>query len=156
MIKKNLFFLVLLIFLSSCAKPTVVEIIQEKDDSLNCEQLKDEIAEVQKIKEDAEYSKDTGGNMTRAILFWPAWAKSLHNADEAILAANNRNFHLIKLMKKNNCKDTEKIQISLRKDKTKIIEKNDIAEQLKIINEMYESGNLTEEEYIKAKKKIID
>ena len=46
--------------------------------------------------------------------------------------------------------------MSLRKDKTKIIEKNDIAEQLKIINEMYESGNLTEEEYIKAKKKIID
>ena len=45
--------------------------------------LKDEIAEVQKIKEDAEYSKDTGGNMTRAILFWPAWAKSLHNADKS-------------------------------------------------------------------------
>ena len=87
-------------FLSSCAKPTVVEVVQQKDDKLNCEELKDEIAEAQKIKEEAEYSKDTGGNMARLIVFWPAWAASLHNADEAVLAANNRKFHLIKLMKK--------------------------------------------------------
>ena len=140
-------------FLSSCANPTVVEVVQQKDDKLNCEELKDEIAEAQKIKEEAEYSKDTGGNMARLIVFWPAWAGSLHNADEAVLAANNRKFHLIKLMKKKNCKDTEKFNASIKDDE---LNKTNIGDQLKILKELYDSGDLTKDEYIKAKKKIID
>ena len=140
-------------FLSSCANPTVVEVVQQKDDKLNCEELKDEIAEAQKIKEEAEYSKDTGGNMARLIVFWPAWAASLHNADEAVLAANNRKFHLIRLMKKKNCKDTEKFNASIKDDE---LNKTNIGDQLKILKELYDSGDLTKDEYIKAKKKIID
>ena len=93
--------IILLILLSSCAKPTVVNVVLPEDNKLNCKQLKDAIAETQKIKKDAEYAREgTGGNITRMILFWPAWAKTLHNADVAIQAANDRNFHLIKLMKK--------------------------------------------------------
>ena len=140
-------------FLSSCANPTVVEVVQQKDDKLNCEELKDEIAEAQKIKEEAEYSKDTGGNMARLIVFWPAWAASLHNADEAVLAANNRKFHLIRLMKKKNCKDTEKFNASIKDDE---LNKTNIGDQIKILKELYDSGDLTKDEYIKAKKKIID
>ena len=46
-----------------------------------------------------EYAKEgTGGNVARMILFWPAWAQTLHNADKAILAANDRNHHLIILI----------------------------------------------------------
>ena len=90
----NIFILsVVILILNSCAKPTVVEIVQPNDDKLNCEELKTEIAEVQKIKEEAVFSKDSGGNYARVILFWPAWAQSLHNADEAILAANDRKHH---------------------------------------------------------------
>ena len=51
--KKFLEILVLgisLIFLSSCAKPTVVNVALPKDEKLNCEQLENEIAETQKIK----------------------------------------------------------------------------------------------------------
>ena len=58
----------MLFFLASCAKPTVVDIIQPNDDELNCEELKDEIAESQKVKEEAEFSKDSGGNIARLIL----------------------------------------------------------------------------------------
>ena len=145
--------IILLFFLSSCAKPTLIEIVQENDEKLNCDELKDEIAEAQKIKEEAEYSKETGGNMARLLLFWPAWAASLHNADEAVLAANSRKFHLIKLMKKNNCKDTEKFQASIKDNKTN---RDNIADQLKLLKELYESGDLTKDEYIKAKKKILE
>ena len=102
--KKLLGILVLgisLILLSSCAKPTVVNIVSPGDEELNCEQLENAIAETQKIKQDAEYAKEgTGGNVARVMLFWPAWAKTLHNADIAIQAANDRNFHLINIMKK--------------------------------------------------------
>ena len=147
--------IILLFFLSSCAKPTLIEIVQENDEKLNCDELKDEIAEAQKIKEEAEYSKETGGNMARLLLFWPAWAASLHNADEAVLAANNRKFHLIKLMKRKNCKDSEKFKASI-KDNQLSGNVSNIADQLKLLKELYETGDLTEEEYSKAKKKILE
>ena len=155
----NIFILgtIILIF-NSCAKPTVVEIVQPNDDKLNCEELKIEIAEVQKIKEEAVFSKDSGGNYARVILFWPSWAQSLHNADEAILAANDRKHHLIKIMKKKKCEGAEKLEAKI-KDKPAIttsVSQENIAEQLKILKELYDSGDLTEEEYKKAKDKVIN
>ena len=73
------------------------------DEELNCEQLENAVAESQKIKRDAEYAREgTGGNVARLMLFWPAWAKTLHNADVAITAANDRIYHLFKIMKKKN------------------------------------------------------
>ena len=156
MIRKSInFFIFILFFLATCAKPTVVEIIQTNDDKLNCEELKTEIAESQKVKEEAEFSKDSGGNMARIILFWPAWARSLHNADEAILAANNRKHHLIKTMKKINCEDADMFKAKI-KDTNSTNSQNNIAEQLKILKELHDSGDLTKEEYIKAKKKVIN
>jgi len=156
MIRKSInFFIFILFFLATCAKPTVVEIIQTNDDKLNCEELETEIAESQKVKEEAEFSKDSGGNMARIILFWPAWARSLHNADEAILAANGRKHHLIKTMKKINCKDADMFEAKI-KDTNSTNSQNNIAEQLKILKELHDSGDLTKEEYIKAKKKVIN
>ncbi len=153
--KKVLQILVLgvgLIFLNSCAKPTVVNIVLPEDDKLNCEQLEDEVAKTQKIKKDAEFAKEgTGGNVARMMLFWPAWAQTLHNADVAIQAANDRNFHLIKLMKKKNCKDIDSINARINTSLT-----DNIAGQLKILKEMYDAGDLTKEEYIKAKKKVLE
>ena len=143
-----------LIFLNSCAKPTVVNTVLPEDDKLNCEQLENEVAETQKIKKDAEFAKEgTGGNITRMLLFWPAWAQTLHNADVAIQAANDRNFHLIKLMKKKNCKGVDSVnaQINTSSNST-----DNIAGQLKILKEMYDSGDLTKEEFTKAKKKVLE
>ena len=36
-------------------------------------------------------SKSSGGNFARAILFWPAWAQSLNNADDAIIDIEDLN-----------------------------------------------------------------
>ena len=92
-----------IILLNSCAKPTVVNAVLPGDDELNCEQLENAVAESQKIKREAEYAKeDTGVNATRLMLFWPAWAQTLHNADVAIIAANDRIYHLFNIMKKKN------------------------------------------------------
>ena len=150
---KILIILLSLFFLNFCAKPTVVEVSQPTDEKLNCEELKDEIAEAQKVKRDAEYSKDTGGQMTRALLFWPAWAQSLHNADIAVQAANDRTFHLIKIMKEKNCRNVDAINSKIfSKDANN---KNNIAEQLKILKELYDSGDLTEEEFKEAKSRVL-
>ena len=140
-----------IILLHSCAKPTVVNIDLPGDNKLNCEQLENEVADAQKIKRDAEYAAEgTGGNVTRLLLFWPAWAKTLHNADVAIRAADDRIYHLFNIMKKKKCDGTDKIEAQITN--TPIY----ITEQLKELKEMYKSGDLTKEEYKKAKKKILD
>ena len=149
--------ILLFILFYSCAKPVVVEVIQPDDDLLNCTELRQEIEETNKIKDEAEFSKDSGGNIARAILFWPAWAQSLNNADDAMIAANNRSFHLIKLMRKKNCPgaDDLKAKITDKPIKENISGQN-LADKLKTLKELYEDGHLSDEEYTKAKKKIID
>ena len=151
---KNILIL-LVFFISSCAKPLVVETIQPGDDLLNCTELKQEIEEAKKIKQEAEFSKSSGGNFARAILFWPAWAQSLNNADDAIIAANNRSFHLIKVMRKKNCPSSHSLEANII-DKPKNVIETNLADQLKTLKELYEDGHLSEEEYTNAKKKIID
>ena len=149
--KKILGVLVLsLILLNSCAKPTVVEVVVSGDEKLNCEQLENEVAEAQKIKREAQYAREsTGGNVTRMMLFWPAWARTLHNADVAIMAADDRIFHLIKLMKKKKCQGVDVINAEIANAKSTI------AQQLKDLNEMYKLGTLTKEEFEMAKKKTL-
>ena len=143
-----------LILLNSCAKPTVVNTVAPGDEKLNCEQLENAVAETEKIKKDAEYAKEaTGGNVARLMLFWPAWAQTLHNADVAIQAANDRNYHLINIMKKKNCEGVDNINAQINKS---LPSTNNVAEQLKILKEMYDSGDLTQEEYKKAKKKVLE
>ena len=154
--KKFLVILVLsvsIILLDACAKPTVVNVVLPGDEELNCEQLENAVAESQKIKRDAEYAKEgTGGNVARVMLFWPAWAKTLHNADVAIMAANDRIYHLFNIMKKKSCSAVDKIEAQITNTTTSI----SITGQLKELKEMYKSGDLTEEEYKKAKNKILD
>ena len=131
-----------LIFINSCAKPTVVNIVQPEDKNLNCKELNEQIEEAKKFKKDAELAKgDTGGNATRMILFWPAWARTLHNSDIAIIAAEDRIYHLNKLVRNKNCKQINTIDVSY---------------QLKSLNDLYKSGSLTKEEFEKAKKRLLD
>ena len=89
-------------FLLSCATPEVVVVKKPDDEKRNCEELENLVAETQKFKRDALFEKEnTGGNMARMLLFWPAMATTYYNADKAIRAANDRTFHLLKIMKRN-------------------------------------------------------
>ena len=147
-------FFITLIFLYSCAKPTVVEVVLPEDEKLNCEQLKNAITESKKIRRDAEYAKEgTGGNVARMMLFWPAWAKTLHNADVAVQAANDRIYHLYKIMKKKECKSADAVYTEIT---NYAISQNTVSQQLKDLNEMYNSGILTKEEFELAKQKTLN
>ena len=148
-----------LMLLISCAKPTVVDVVMPEDEKLNCEQLKDGFAETRRFKQEAVAVRevDTGGNMTRTVLFWPALLKTLHNADVAIRAANNRAYHLIDIMKNKNCEGIDGLYAELTNTTpaTKV-SSNDISEQLEKLNELYKSGALTESEYKEAKRKVLE
>ena len=135
----------------SCATPEVVVVKDPLDTKKNCSELENSVAETQKFKRDALFEKEnTGGNMARMILFWPAMATTFHNADKAIKAANDRTFHLLKIMKDKNCKNVDLVSAEILKNSTQTI-----ASQLSILREMYKSGDLTKEEFKKAKEKVL-
>ena len=149
---KKVYSLLIFTLLLSCATPEVVIVKNPTDEIKNCEQLENLVAEAQKFKRDALYEKEnTGGNMARMILFWPAMATTFYNADKAIRAANDRTYHLLKIMKKKDCKNIDIVNAEVLKIATETV-----AGQLNLLREMYNAGNLTEEEFSKAKKKVLD
>ena len=54
-------------------------------------------------------------------------------------------------MKDKNCKNIESLKTQINKSSVQ-----NVAGQLKEVRDMYKSGDLTKEEYKKAKKKILD
>jgi hypothetical protein len=90
--------------LGACASPTVVQSVKPGDNGLNCGQLQNEYADAEKFRVDADKEKSvTGGNVLRAILFWPAILGTASNANEAIAAADSRKIYLANLMNQKNC-----------------------------------------------------
>ena len=149
---KILTFLSLFTLFISCATPEVVDVENPLDQKKNCDELEIAVAEAQKFKRDALYEKEnTCGNMARFILFWPAMATSYHNADKAIKAANERTYHLLKIMKKKNCDNVDLVNSEILRNSTETV-----AGQLNLLREMFKSGDLTREEFSKAKQKVLE
>ena len=96
--------LVAALFLGACASPTVVQSVTPGDNALNCGQLQNEYADAEKLRAEADKEKSvTGGNVLRAIFFWPAILGTASNANEAIAAADSRKIYLANLMNQKNC-----------------------------------------------------
>ncbi len=91
------------VLLSACASPTVVQSVKPGDAGLSCPQLQNEFADTERFKKEAESEKGvTGGNAAR-LLFWPAIIGTYMNANEAMAAAENRKVHLSNIMIQKNC-----------------------------------------------------
>lgn len=92
-----------LLFLSACATPHVVDIVQPNDEQLSCVGLQNEIDELEKFREEAEAEKGvTWGNTGRLVFPIAIWA-TYENAEQAIDAANQRELYLTGIMSKKNC-----------------------------------------------------
>ena len=146
------------VFLNSCAKPTVVDSVMPGDEELNCGGLKNAVAEAQRFIRDAESVKGgTGENITRGIFFWPAIVQSYSNANEAIAAANSRKVHLFNIMNDRKCKGVGELVVqttTILQEETKSSKEN-LAQELRDLAELHKSGILTDEEFSKAKSKIL-
>jgi len=140
-------------FLNFFAKPTVVDVVMPRDKELTCNELKEEFYETRRFKKEAEAVRqvDSGGNITRTMLFWPALVKTIHNGDVAIKAANDRAYHLIDIMKDKNCKETAKLHADVSKTDSLTI-----SYEIERLHRLYKKGALTDEEFTKAKNKILE
>lgn len=90
--------------LAACATPTVIQSVKPGDFGLSCSQMQNEYSDMQRFRDEADREKGmTGGNVARAIFFWPAILGTFSNANEAIAAADTRKVHLANLMTQKNC-----------------------------------------------------
>ena len=103
--QKILTLLILIIFLTSCATPTVVNVIQPNDNKLSCKELDTEIAKANEYANEAQDAKKAGKphNIGAVLFFLPGLGFSMANIDEASKAAKDRAIHLNKLKEKKNC-----------------------------------------------------
>ena len=103
--KKILILLTLFLFNTSCATPTVVNIIGPKDSEMNCEELSAEILKANQYADEAQQAKKTGKphNIAAILLFLPGYGVTLKNIEEATIAARERALHLNKLKEKKAC-----------------------------------------------------
>ena len=103
--QKILTLLILIIFLTSCATPTVVNVIQPNDNKLSCKELDTEIAKANEYANEAQDAKKAGKphNIGAMLFFLPGLGFSMANIDEASKAAKDRAIHLNKLKEKKNC-----------------------------------------------------
>ena len=144
-----------LIFLLSCAKPTVVSVVKTEDKNLNCEQLEAAVADAQEFRQKAlEVTGGTHGNYARAIFFWPALHMTYANAHVAIVAANERSVHLINIMQDKNCNNLNDVLTEIS-GTPRVQTLAELSKAYKNLNDLYKSGALTEDEFIIQKKKIL-
>ena len=148
-------FVLSIVLLSSCAKPTVVNVGLPTDKNLNCEQLEASITDAQEFRRKAiAVTGNTPQNQARGMLFWPALMVTYLNAHEAIVAANERSVNLINLMLDNNCNNSEKV---LRRVSStpRLQTLKDLSQTYRDLKELYESGALTDDEFGREKKQIL-
>ena len=109
MIKKNVkkasIFLTLFIFISSCATPTVVNVIGPNDNELSCSELSAEITKANQYADEAQKAKKTNSphNIGAILFFLPGYGMTMKNVDEASKAAKDRAMHLNKIKEKKSC-----------------------------------------------------
>ena len=103
--KKVIVTFLLLVFVASCATPTVVNVVGPTDSSMTCNQLDTQIAIAIKYADDARKEKSMGtGTNVSALLFWLPGLWATHkNVEEAVDAANRRAEHLSRLKTQKNC-----------------------------------------------------
>ena len=103
--KKILTIISLFLICTSCATPTVVNIIGPNDSTLNCKELSSEIAKANQYADEAQAAKKMGNthNIAAMIFFFPGYGVTMANVDMATKAANDKAFHLTKLKEKKNC-----------------------------------------------------
>ena len=103
--KKKISLILLIFFITSCASPTVVNVIGPNDNRMSCEELSSEIAKANEYADEAKEAKkmDKPHNIGAILFFLPGYGVTMKNIDDALIAAKDRAAHLNKIKEKKNC-----------------------------------------------------
>ncbi len=145
--------IILIIILSGCAGSASHKVLtanQANDDAMNCQAIEAEIIKTQVVIDGVnEDKKDiSGADVIDGLLWFPFNLIAKYgNYKDSLEAADKRLEKLNKLKESNNCKTTDQ-EIRTRSDNT--------IQKLKDLSTMHKKGDLTDDEYKKAKQKLID
>ena len=109
---RNLFtFTLICIFLTSCATPKALDIIQADDEVMTCDELKLAYEQANTSEDEAHINKGvTNENILSGLFFFPAYFVTYGSSIHAQYNASERKEHLLKLYNNKNCakpKDVE-------------------------------------------------
>ena len=95
----------LLLICTSCATPTVINVIGPNDSMLNCKELSAEIVKANEYADEAQEAKKMSKphNLAALLFFLPGAGFTIKNVEEATKAAKDRALHLNKLKEKKDC-----------------------------------------------------
>ena len=103
----NKIFSILSLFLicTSCATPTVINVIGPNDNTLNCKELSAEIVKANLYADEAQEAKKMSKphNIAALLFFLPGAGFTMKNVEDATKAAKDRALHLNKLKNKKDC-----------------------------------------------------
>ncbi|WP_342620850.1 hypothetical protein [Rhodoferax sp. GW822-FHT02A01] len=146
------------LILGACAHPTVVQSMKPGDSGLSCAQLQNEYADAERFRDEADKEKSiTGGNVARAIFFWPAILGTASNANEAIAAADSRKVHLANQMANKNC-GAVAAGISNAGQDPKVLASGGTTKEAQLIElkRLFEANLISKEAYAEKQKSILD
>jgi len=103
--KKILAIISLFLIVSSCASPTVINVVGPNDNKLNCKELSAEIVLANQYADEAREAKKMSKphNIAALLFFYPGAGVTMFNVEEASRAAKDRSLHLNKLKEKKDC-----------------------------------------------------
>ena len=103
--KKLFSILSLFVICTSCATPTVINVIGPNDNKLNCEELSIEISKANQYADKAQEAKKMNKphNIGALLFFLPGAGVTMKNVEEAAKAVKDRALHLNTLKEKKNC-----------------------------------------------------
>lgn len=149
------------VLLCACATPTVVQTVKPGDTGLNCAQLQNEYVDTERFRIEADKEKGmTGGNVARALLFWPAILGSYSNANEAMAAADARKVHLANQMSQKNCAipATQAAADSKPADAAPTLAANPQSpeDRLKELKRLHDANLISKEVYLERQKTLLN
>ncbi|MEL6463940.1 MAG: hypothetical protein AAFQ58_03135 [Pseudomonadota bacterium] len=98
-------FAAMILSVSACVSPEVVQTRSVEDSSLTCDEIKMQLSQLDQIREEAaKGQRASGENVAAAILFWPAVIGNYQNAKQALEAVERRNTVLVDLAEKKRCR----------------------------------------------------
>lgn len=147
--------------LCACATPTVVQTVKPGDNGLSCAQLQNEFADAERLRAAADAEKSvTGGNVVRALFFWPAILGTAANANEAIAAADTRKVHLANQMNQKNCAipTSPAIASGAGTDPAQATAQTQQPKEVKLaeLKRLYDANLITKEIYVERQKVILE
>ena len=146
--KKSITYLLILIFISSCATPKAIDIRRPGDEIMSCKEL-NLAYETADLSEDEAHAQKgaTDENILSALFFFPAYFVTYGTSVHAHYNASERKEYLLRLYQKKGCAKPKDAAYQVMVSKTLV--------QLEKLKQQYMRGQISEDDYILARKQLL-